>query len=103
MKVEKNVENQGRFRQPEENRSDETGITATSTPLKMFKERLSKTRQDVQREGNSNPARPSVIKNVKIENSYNIPTYNRYSFLDQLSPLPQLDGNTSFLSSSSEN
>ena len=72
-------------------------------PLKMFKERLSKTRQDVQREGNSNPVRPSVIRNVKIENSYNIPTYNRYSFLDQLSPLPQLDGNTSFLSSSSEN
>ena len=39
MKVEKNVENQGRFRQPEENRSDETGITATSTPLKMLKDK----------------------------------------------------------------
>ena len=38
-KVGKNGENQGRFRQPEENRSDKTGITVTSTPLKMFKDK----------------------------------------------------------------
>ena len=69
--------------------------------MKLFKTRLSKSSQQGRRD-EVLPPRPSVIRNMNVLNTFEIPTYNRFSALDKLSPIPQLDGNISVLSSPSD-
>ena len=71
--------------------------------MRMLRERVNQPNLNLHHDSKFPSSRPSVIKPVNLQNTYNIPTHNSYSILAEPeyehSDIIQVDGNSSLLES----